>query len=257
MKKYAFKRMLKILSLCFFSMFFVSCSMIFKVNEPIELLWDKADKKTDRLIIFLPGIFDSVNKFKNEYFFSEARDAGITADMVAANTNVGHLAEGVLIKRLEKDVFEYIKNDGYKNIWIVGVSIGGLSTLTYYKDHEKALCGVVVLAPYLADDYLTEEIKKVGGVKNWLPIGRMKDSVDERIEEMWLWTKSKKDFSNIFLGYGEQDQFISGSEFLAGFLEEENIITVEGGHDWETGRRIWKSQLASRMKTGLLQPCQN
>ena len=208
-------------------------------------------------VIFLPGIFDSVNRFKNEHFFSAARDAGITADMVAANTNIGHLTERVLIKRLKKDVFELIKNDGYKNIWIVGVSIGGLSTLTYFKEYEEDLCGVVVLAPYLADDHLTEEIKNVGGVKNWLPAGRMKDSIDERIEEMWLWMKVKKDFSNIYLGYGNKDPFIAGSQFLGGFLEEENIMMVGGEHDWVTGRRIWKSQLASRMKTGLLRPCHN
>ena len=116
---------------------------------------------------------------------------------------------------------------------------------------------MVVLAPYLADDHLIEEIKTVGGVKNWLPLGRMKGSIDERIEEMWLWTKVKKDFSNIYLGYGDKDQFIAGSQFLGGFLEEENITMVEGEHDWVTGRLIWKSQLASRMKTGLLRPCHN
>lgn len=258
MKKPLFERALKILSVCFISIFIVSCSMIFKVNEPIDLLWDKTGDKTESLIIFLPGLFDSADKFKKESFFSIAREEGIKADMVAANTNIGHLGERVLIKRIEEDVFKHIESVGYKNIWMVGVSIGGLSSLVYFQKHEKDFCGLVVLAPFLADDDLLEEIKKKGGVRKWLPeAGKLKDSVDEQMESIWLWLGAKKDTSNIYLGYGKHDRYIAGSRLLEGLLEKNNVIKVKGKHDWKTGRKIWREQLASRAKTGFLQPCHN
>ena len=101
-----------------------SCSLNLDVNEPVNLLWDKTGEKTDRLIIFLPGLYDTVEKFKDEAFFSSARKAGIKADMVSANVNVLHLVEEMMVKRIEMDVFDHARNNGYKNIWLVGVSPG-------------------------------------------------------------------------------------------------------------------------------------
>lgn len=236
--------------------FFLSCSLIFEVNEPLTLLWDKLEKKSDKLIIFIPGLYDSVDKFKKESFFSEARKAGVKADLVAININAGHLAERVMIRRIRKDVFRRIRNEGYKNIWIVGVSIGGLSSLVYLQAHEKDLCGVVVLAPFLADDKLIKEVRKFGGIKKWAPaVEKTKDSIDDQINSLWTWLTTKDDFSNIYLGYGKQDRFIVGSHLLETYLDKSHVVAIDGEHDWVTGRKLWIEQLKSRAETGLLASC--
>ena len=250
------KSKMKLVSIAFLLLFLLSCSLIFETEKPLYLLWDKAEKKSDKLIIFIPGIYDSVDKFKREYFFSDAREAGIKADMVAININAGHLAERVMIPRIRKDVFRLIRNDGYKNIWIVGVSIGGLSSLVYLQHHEKDLCGVVVLAPYLADDRLIEEVRKFGGIKKWLPAAEeIKDSIDEQINSLWSWLIIKNNFSNIYLGYGKQDRLIIGSHLLETFLEPSHVVSMDGEHDWDTGRKLWNEQLNTREETGLLDSC--
>ena len=69
------------------------------------IVWDKSAEKTDALIVFLPGLYDVAEKFKQENFFSMARTAGIKADMVAASVHLDHLLENQLFKRIEKDVF--------------------------------------------------------------------------------------------------------------------------------------------------------
>ena len=57
----------------------------------------------------------------------------------------------------------------YKNIWLTGVSLGGLNSLLFYKKHAKNICGVVLLAPYLGDKVITDAIQNAGGLKNWQP----------------------------------------------------------------------------------------
>lgn len=250
------KSILKATFLCLISAFLFSCSLIFETNKPLSLLWDKVDKKSDKLIIFIPGLYDSVDKFKKESFFHYARQAGVEADMVAISINVGHLSERVMVRRIRKDVFRIIRNDGYKNIWIVGLSLGGLSSLVYLQHHEKDLCGVVVLAPFLADDRLIKEVKKFNGIKKWVPAAeKIKDSIDDQINSLWTWLTIKNDFSNIYLGYGKQDRYIVGSHLLEAFLDESHVVAVDGEHDWATGRKIWIEQLKSRAETGLLGSC--
>lgn len=248
----------KLKTLSLFVSFFVisSCTLFVDVNKPLHLLWDKTGKKTENLIIFIPGLYDSQNKFKKELFFKSARDAGIKADLVSVNINVVHLAEKMLSERINKDVLDYVKNDGYKNIWLVGVSIGGMSSLVYLKNHEKDICGVVILAPYLGDEDMANEMKLAGGVKNWVPIvGKLKDSVDEELESLWLWLAKKNHLSNVYLGYGKQDDITVGSLTLKTLLEKKNVIAIDGEHDWETGRKLWIEQLRSRAETGLLAAC--
>lgn len=246
----------KTLSVCLLSLIISSCSLFVDVNEPLHLLWDKNGKRTENLIIFLPGLYDSQDKFKKELFFKVAREADIEADLVAVNISVMHLSKKMLSERINKDVLEHIKNDGYKNIWMVGVSIGGLNSLIYLKNHEENICGVVLLAPYLGDERLARDMKTAGGIKNWVPIaGKMKDAVDEEVEALWLWLANKKHLSNVYLGYGKQDNLVAGSLTLETLLNKKNVIAIDGGHDWETGRKIWEKQLKSRKETGLLAAC--
>lgn len=246
----------KMLFFIFLSFFISSCSLFVDVKEPLHLLWDKTGKRTENLIIFIPGLYDSNNKFKKELFFETARNEGVEADLVAVNMSVVHLANQMLAERINKDVLEYVKNDGYKNIWLVGLSIGGLSSLVYLKNNEENICGVVVLAPYLGDEYLAEEIKEAGGIKSWVPVlDKLKDSVDVEVDALWLWLAKKNHLSNIYLGYGKQDSITVGSLTLETLLDKKNVIVIDGEHDWKTGRRIWEAQLKSRVETGLLAAC--
>ena len=246
----------KYVKLCMISIFMVSCS--FSVNEPVDVLWDKLGEKTDRLIIFLPGLLDSASTFEEKEFFSLARKAGIKADMVAMGIHFGHLMENKMVERIELDVYLDAIKKGYKNIWLVGVSIGGLNSLLFYRKHAKGLCGVVALAPYVAGGVLFEELQK-DGVDNWEP-KEVYDMMlfEKKLQFLWAWLQQQKSDNNlksVYLGYGKQDRFIEAIKLLESILDKNNIIAIEGKHDWVTGKKVWQQQLASMHKSGLLQPC--
>ncbi len=249
----------RFLLICVFTLFANSCSLNFNVNEPVDLLWDKTGKKNDSLIIFLPGLIDTAKTFKNENFFTIAREAGIKADMVSASIHIGHLIKEVMVKRLETDIFNPAIKAGYHNIWLVGLSIGGLNALLFYKKYEKNICGVVTISPYIADTELRKELQQAGSVKDWQPksVENMK-VFNKELQFLWVWLQkqvSNNNLQQIYLGYGEQDRYIEEIKLLQNILDNNNVITVDGHHNWVTGQKIWRQQLLSRKKTGLLQPC--
>ena len=237
----------------------VTCALMVDVTKPVDLLWDKTGKKTDRLIIFFPGLYDTAEKFKDEAFFSIARKEGIKADMVSANVNIFHLLKDMMIKRIEADIFKNAKDAGYKNIWLVGVSLGGLNSLLFYSKYEKDICGVVTLAPYVANTPLIEDLKNAKEIENWKPaITEDKLVLETKLQYLWLWLKKQKIANNlgqIYLGYGKQDRFAEAIELFENILDKKTIVKIEGAHNWDTGQKIWLRQLSSRVKTGLLQPC--
>lgn len=250
---------IKIFLVIIFSLVLATCALLIDVNKPVELVWDKTGKKTDKLIIFFPGLYDTAEKFKDEEFFSIARKAGIKADMVSANVNVFHLIKEKVIERIESDVFQQAKSDGYKNIWLVGVSLGGLNSLLFYRKHSRDICGVVTLAPYVANTPLINDLKNAKDINNWQPISIDDKSVlEQKLQILWLWLKEqslKNNLRAVYLGYGNQDRYIDAIELFGKVLHKNNIINIEGGHNWDTSQKIWQKQLLSRTKTGLLQPC--
>lgn len=255
-------RFLFILSI---SVLLLACSQNSDVNEPVELVWDKKGIRTDELIVFLPGLYDKAEIFKEEQFFTMARNAGIKADMVAASIHIDHLLQERVTERIEKDVFKNAIKSRYKNIWFVGVSLGGLNSLLFYKKHAKDICGVVALAPYLAGKVLTKELQKAGGIKNWSPvyIDNSKEVDDNEImyrnlQKLWIWFKDqdrKNNLKQIFIGYGDEDRYIDTQKLFSVLLPVNNITVIAGKHKWKTGRKLWLKQLSMQAETGLLKPC--
>lgn len=236
-----------------------ACSLNFNVNEPVDLIWDKLDKRSDRLIIFLPGLIDTAETFKEESFFSIARKAGIKADMVAASIHIGHLIKEKMISRLEIDVYNGAKNSGYKNIWLVGLSIGGLNSLLFHRKHMDDICGVVAIAPYIADSALRKDLQRAGSVENWKPKPTENMKIfNQKLQLLWTWLKQqngKDNLKNIYLGYGKQDKFAKEISLLKNILNKKNVTLIDGEHNWASGQKIWQQQLITRAKTGLLKPC--
>lgn len=244
---------------CVLVLICTSCSFNLDVNKPVEMIWDKTGKKVDSVIIFLPGLLDTAKIFEEEQFFSTARKAGITADMVAASINIRHLIEGMMIERIEKDIFRYLNNEGYKNIWLVGMSLGALNSLLFYQKYAKNICGVVMLAPFIADEDLTKELQQAGRIDKWVPKPtENKKVLKQKLQYLWQWLQqqeSQNNLNQLYLGYGKEDKYKDSITLLQNILDKKNVIVVEGNHDWVTGRKIWQQQLSLRSKTGLLQPC--
>lgn len=243
MKRQTGNRISIVLTASLLMFWMTGCAYFLGTDAPLDVLrYTPADgKRHDNLIVFLRGRGGSHRSFEKEGFVSAVRQRGLPFDMVAPNAHVGYYVARSFVVRLKADVIDPAKAEGYRRIWLVGASMGGMGALWYMRLHPGDVDGVYAISPFLGDPEIIDEIAEAGGVRNWSP-GTYDPSEDwQRL--LWDWLKT--DAGNpdapipLYLGYGKEDRFVKAHRLLAAILPPERVYTADGGHDPETMRRVW------------------
>lgn len=196
------------------------------------------------LAVLLPGRWDEPERFRRAGFAAAVARRGLELDLVAVDAHLGYYRDRSVVERLRADVVAPALAAGYGEIWLVGISLGGLGGLTYLREHPADLAGVLALAPYLGEADLVGEIEAAGGAANWRP-RHAGDGVGFGAE-LWSWLApwaTAKRGPPLHLGWGEQDDFARASRLLAALLPREQVYAQAGGHDWRTWERLWEQFL--------------
>lgn len=211
---------------------------------------EEANRKT--LLVFLPGRGDNAVSYLREGFIEALRQHGISADSLGVEAHLGYYRNRTLLQRLKEDVILPAKMEGYRKIWLVGISMGGLGALLYDIAYPGDVDGVILLAPYLGEGTLLEEITRSGGIASWQP----KPDADGDLDlEIWSKLKeysgdTKKITGRVFLGFGESDRFVATNRFFAASFPSSQVITLPGEHDWASWKALWPKLLAVSPLTG-------
>src|SRR5579862_1684929 len=130
-----------------------ACSLAFPAPKPMRVYRRAAEpgRTTRCLVVFLPGIGDSERDFVDHGFLDAFSARSLPIDAVAANATFGYYANRTVITRLREDVLQPARAAGYREIWLVGISMGGMGALLLAKSGEPDIAGAVLLAPYLGD----------------------------------------------------------------------------------------------------------
>lgn len=200
---------------------------------------DKEERRT--LVVFLPGRGDSVKSYENEGFVQMLSSGKGAVDALGVEAHLGYYRDRSLLKRLREDVLLPAKKEGYSDIWLVGISLGGLGAILYDSTYPADLAGVIVMAPYLGEGTLLAEISRAGGLTAWRP-AVVVDGYQE--QEIWLKLKeyaggSMMGAGRVFLGFGESDRFAPTNRYFAANLASGQTVIVPGGHDWPTWQDLW------------------
>ena len=218
-------------------------------KSPLEVLQYEATPRNKNLIVFLRGmggtwgcLVDGHECFDQEGFVEAVRKRNLPYDMVAPAAHFGYYQDRTLWKRLKVDVIEPAKAKGYENIWLVGVSMGGLGSLLYLKERPGDIDGVLVMGPFLGDrNGIIREIENSGGVHQWEP-GQY-DEYEDWQRMLWHFLKDYGDPEHqrapIYLGMGEDDPYYSSQKLLADYLPSDRVIEVDGGHFLSTFKKLW------------------
>jgi pimeloyl-ACP methyl ester carboxylesterase len=193
------------------------------------------------LIVFLPGRGGRAIDFSRKGFIERVRQAGLMADMLAADLHLEYYLNQTAAERLRLDVIAPARDQGYRCLWLVGISLGGFGALEYEIAHPGDVSGIVLLAPYLGGDRIITEISQAGSVKAWNP-GLIARSDYER--RLWSWVRDYELQDGhapiIYLGYGNHDRFAVSNRLLGDVLGPERTITAPGGHTWSTWTALWE-----------------
>lgn len=205
--------------------------------------------RSDTLVVMLPGAYSRPPEFVEAGFLQALRERGSSADVLIVDSHLGYFTDRSVLNRLRDEVVLPAREQGYRRVWLVGISLGGFGALRYAMSPGAEIDGVLALAPYLGPRRLTQEIEAAGGPRAWRAAGLHGNAAsagDELDRELWnafSGPAGKLPLPNVYLGYGLDDRFAGAHRRFAELLPTERVRTAPGGHDWPAWRALWRDWL--------------
>jgi pimeloyl-ACP methyl ester carboxylesterase len=194
-------------------------------------------------MIWLPGAYHCARDFLDEGFARAAVQRRIPVDLMFVDLEMQHLDDRDVLVRLRSEIVLPARESGAA-VWLAGISLGGLVALDYASSHSQELEGLCLLAPYLGNRILLNEIAAAPGLAGWEP-GKLAESDAER--RIWRYIKTRIDSRPLFLGYGKDDRFSASHDMLAAASPAARVEVVAGGHEWSTWLKLWESFLDAHL----------
>ena len=190
----------------------------------------------------LPGAHLSPADFARHGFLTALHALGEPVDTVAIDLKSDDYLDGNVAVRLHHAAIEPALRRGYRRLWLLGISLGGMGALLYSKAGLARVDGLILLAPFLATRGTIAEVTAAGGLAAWDPGPEPPAHDIERRLLTWLksWTGP---YPHLLLGHGDHDRYADASRLLAGHLAPDRLAIIPGGHDWPTWTRLWRDLL--------------
>lgn len=204
----------------------------------------------DGLLVYLPGLGDSITVLQGNGLIDSIRAYAPSFDVIAADVNYGYYADRTFHERVTEDIIGPAQARGYRRIWFLGNSMGGVGSQIYAWKHPGVIEGMILLGPYTTSKGPVQEIIKAGGLAAWSIPAKVKENDWER--PLWQWHKEcingGPGCPRIYIAYGVEDRLAPGIRLLEQALPKGNVVALDGGHDWP----VWKEGLMRLLWTGIL-----
>lgn len=212
------------------------CSAGGDVRKPIPTAFIAAPKPAQRLVVMLPGRGDDLASLQRKLMAETIQGAWPDADVILTGLTLPFYRQGLTAKRLHDEIIEPARSRGDREIWLAGISLGGMGALLYEHEYPGQVDGVVLLSPYLGDKAIQEEVRSAGGLRNWNPGPPQPIRADTFQRELW---RTLKDLSTnpsragvFWLAYGADEPFRAPIELMSPMLPAGHVLMLPGRHDW-------------------------
>ena len=205
---------------------------------PFEQIQAKSANDKKILVVVLPGRGDDVANIKASGVADAIQSSLPDVDVVLTGISLAYYMEGRMPQRLHEEIILPARERGYKEIWLVGASMGGMGALMYDRQYPGDATGLVLLAPFLGGREVLKQIDVAGGLDKWeagpVPAAVDKDNFDR---ELWRYLKtwhgqSSSRSNDVWLGYGKSDRLSAAMPPLQKLLKTDHVFVREGGHAW-------------------------
>jgi pimeloyl-ACP methyl ester carboxylesterase len=211
--------------------------------KPLAAAWyyAKEPERGQRLFVFLPGRRDRASDFVRHGFVSMVQRMVSGSDCVAVDATIGYYFDGSVADRLHREIIGPARAFQYREIWLVGVSMGGLGAFFHERIHPGEITGLILLAPFVGEDRkLFTEIDAAGGPAAWAatqPTGVLPGNKATYQRDLWRFLGrlpyDPEPRLQIWVAYGDHDRLLPGIERLTTVIPTERVFRLPGGHTWE------------------------
>ena len=226
----------------------------FKVQDTMptsaHLLAESEAERAPVLLVLLPGAGDRVGTFDKHGIIEATRAAGLEVDLLEVDAHVGYYyGDRALLERMGEDVIAP-NRDRYDQIWVVGISLGGLGALLTALTYPDDVDGLVLLSPYLGKRAALREISEAGGIPAWEPPAKTDAEASTETWTLDIWrmldevSQGERELE-LYLYYGDHDVGVPALDMLAAGLPSDHSAKVPGRHSWSTWSRAWDVFLAT------------
>ena len=196
-----------------------------------------ARQPAQRLVVVLPGRGDGLRGLQRSGIAEAIQRQWPDADVVLTGLTVGYYFESDAPRRLHDEVIVPARARGYRELWLVGASLGGLGALMYDRAWPGEADGLVLLAPYLGEPPLLQEITAAGGLAHW-DAGPRPPRVDNDNFQHELWrhlqalSRDPAQARRLWVVFGDRDRLRRALPLLQPWLAPGHLFERPGGHAW-------------------------
>nr|MDQ3040066.1 alpha/beta hydrolase-fold protein [Pseudomonadota bacterium] len=156
--------------------------------------------------------------------------------------------QGRATQRLHDEVIEPARRKAYRQVWLAGISLGGMGALLYDSEHPDQIDGLLLLSPYLGEDAIHQQIRQAGGLAAWQAGPPQATGPDTFQHELWrsLQAVSQRPqrSASIWIAYGADEPFRQPIELMTPLLPADHVIMLPGKHNWI----LWKPAMRALLE---------
>lgn len=218
----------------------LGCATGGDITRPVPSRLVAAPQPAHRLVVMLPGRGDSLQSLAKSGIAQVIQQSWPDADVMLTGLTMPFYRQGHATERLHDEVIVPAQRPAYREIWLAGISLGGMGALLYDREYPDAMTGLLLLSPYLGESAIHEEIRQVGGIASWQPGPQQTLGPDTFERELWRylkgWPLRPQRTQSIWLAYGADEPFRKSIELMSPLLPAGHVIMLPGRHDWT----LWK-----------------
>ena len=213
-----------------------ACSAGGDVTKPIPALFVPAAQPARRLVVMLPGRADDLDSLARRGVAQMIHRQWPDADVILTGLTMPFYRQGRATERLHDEVIAPALQRHYDQVWLAGISLGGMGALLYERAYPGQIDGMLLLSPYLGDPPIYREITAAGGLAQWQPGPEQAMGPETFQRELWRsirhWSGNPARTHSIWLAYGESERFADRIGLLAAQLPPDHVFKLPGHHNW-------------------------
>lgn len=188
------------------------------------------------LLVLLPGAYMAPRDFVSHGFREAVTRRQLALDLCAVDLDLATISGGSALAAVQEEIITPARA-AYEQVWLGGISLGGLLALCHAADYPDSSDGLCLIAPYPGSRLTTNAIAQAGGLQAWQPTAEDLEDPEFRV---WHWLQSPPAGLPAFVGYGSEDRFAPGMVQIATCFPPEARYPLPGIHDWPVWERLWE-----------------